>query len=539
MRVAWVGNAAFVCAVLTFGLSGCSSIDVERKYSPVGSSVGPLPLSRDHPSPFLNPRPRSVAIGLACSGGGSRAAYLTAAVLREIRRTGLAVTLPNDAARQAHLLDQIDFVSAVSGGALSAAYFVARIHDLKHSTDSQEWDEYLGRMAMNYRQRQWYAYGLLNPLSWARTLFTNFNRGHIARDDYHDQLYRGNTLADLPERPVLYVNAFDVGNRVRFVFSRHFIDTGYYQPKGWTNRLNEPQDITSENDLVFSRVDPGSVRLADAVYASSAFPFVYPNLALNHFGSKIPFQGRYLFLADGGLADNSGLLTLLTQMKAEAERSKTTRLVLGIYIDASIDAIGPGTVFQRRGVEDEYAWRDTYLGHGRGAVEAGFDHHEDAVFRFLDSTGVLLDELILNYRLKLVEAPFGRSSSRASWDDMVRSGQLLLRPLVIGLRLRHISDAYYAVWTRYKNASPSERLRLVELFEASGIPSGLEEGRDAWPAETFRGLAQRISDVKTDFVLEDGARRVLDLVAYLLVHGKLVPALNEWNAVVSSRAVAH
>src|SRR5262249_16177636 len=107
-------------------------------------------------------------------------------------------------------------------------------------------------------------------------LFSNYHRGMLARDDYDATLFKGATIADLPSRPALYLNSFDVANHVRFVFSKHYIDTGFYQPKGHQNMLSAPKDLTSENDLAFINVDPKSVRLADAVAASSAFPFRLP-----------------------------------------------------------------------------------------------------------------------------------------------------------------------------------------------------------------------------------------------------------------------
>lgn len=529
----WSVSAALMFAI---ALAGCSWLGSGRQYDPIGESASSFPLTRQQPFPFMVAKPRPISIGLACSGGGSRAAYLTAAILQEIHRAGLTIPLAREGEPASGLLSQIDFVSAVSGGALSAAYFVAHRDELLAHSQAQPWDEYLDRMMLNYREHQWYLRGLLNPLSWGRTLFTDFNRGNLAREDYDDHLYHGRTLGDLPQQPVLYLNAFDVGNRVRFVFSRHFSDTGYYQPKQWTNQMNVPQAITSENDLVFARVDPKSVKIADAVYASSAFPFIYPNLAVNHFGNKIAFQGQRLFLADGGLSDNSGLLTLLTQMKIEIEQAPSTRLVLAIYVDASIDAMGTGTKFQRQGIEETYAWRDTYLGHGRDSVDAAIDHHEDAVFQFLESTGVILDDLIPNYRLNLITPPSGATDSRVSWNDLMKSGQLLLRPLMIGLRLRHINDAYYTIWTRYKGTTDRDKHHLLDLFKKSAIPSGLDDGQETWPAETYGELQRRISEIKTDFALDENAQRTLDLVAYLLVHGKLVPAFDEWSTIAAERS---
>jgi NTE family protein len=57
-------------------------------------------------------------IGLAFSGGGTRAAAFSYGVLSEFERSDAG-----PARRNGSLLDRIDYVSGVSGGAVTAAYF--------------------------------------------------------------------------------------------------------------------------------------------------------------------------------------------------------------------------------------------------------------------------------------------------------------------------------------------------------------------------------------------------------------------------------
>jgi len=164
------------------------------------------------------------------------------------------------------------------------------------------------------------------------------------------------------------------------------------------------------------------------------------------------------------------------------------------------------------------------------------DHHEEAVFKFLETTGVVIDDLILNYETSLLAPPQTQIISRTSWDKSINSSQLLLRPLVIGLRLRDISDAYYSLWSRFKVDDHTEKRRLMQLFDAAHIPSGLlPDDSETWPAKTYAELERRLSEIKTDFVLEGGDRKVLDLAAYILVHGKLEPALTRWSEIARNR----
>jgi hypothetical protein len=57
-------------------------------------------------------------VGLAFSGGGMRAAAFSFGVLKELARSNVALR-----GRQVALIDHIDFVTGVSGGAVPAAYF--------------------------------------------------------------------------------------------------------------------------------------------------------------------------------------------------------------------------------------------------------------------------------------------------------------------------------------------------------------------------------------------------------------------------------
>jgi predicted acylesterase/phospholipase RssA len=371
MMLSW-RSAALLMALVLVAVAGVRLYyGPLRTLEPMGRCIkGAIDLN--NPVPFAQPRFGGTVVGIASSGGGSRATYLSAAVLREIRRGGSALMLGASPDANQNLLDQVDVMSSVSGSSLAAGYFVLNSEELKRANaDSILWTNYLDKMAVEYRTRQWYGQAATNPLVWGRVLFTDYNRGVLARDDYDALLFKGAALDRLPDRPVLYINAFDVANHVRFVLSKHYIDTTHFQPRDWWGKLSAPQTLTSENDLSFTRTEPSSIRLADAVYASSSFPIAYPNLPLNHCGSKILFQGQLIFLADGALADNSGLLSLLTQIQANLDVTAKRSTVVAISIDASVDRIDTnGTKFQQMGVEERYAWNNTIFGHAQESIYA-------------------------------------------------------------------------------------------------------------------------------------------------------------------------
>ena len=421
------------------------------------------------------------------------------------------------------ILSNIDAVSSVSGGSLASAYFVANAQKLLNSQpDSDEWRCYLDKMAISYRKREWDWMNILKPSVFFKLVFTNYNRGLLARDDYDKTLFHGATLADLPNRPAIYINSFDVANHVRFVFSKHYIDTTFFQSKDWWGKLNAPQEIASENDLSFCNLDPSSIRIADAVYASSAFPAAYPNFSVNHWGSKILFQGTKIFLADGGFADNSGLVSLLTQIRATMDEEAKGQLLLVIYIDASRENISTnGSKFQQEGREDTYAWRDTLIGHAMESIESGNTLVQDLTWKFVESTGVVTDQLNMNWPLVLKAKHTETAwNSKACWSDLCDRGVLLYRPCLIRLGLRDVANPDFP--KRFLNNGDS---RLQSLLRENHVKA---LGKfDPAPA-----LPERLSAIKTDFALSQADRRALDLAAYLLVNGKLADDLEQWNSIV-------
>jgi predicted acylesterase/phospholipase RssA len=513
-----------VIGVIAVTVTAARWLRVLPPYEPIGQCIkGGVAV--DDPRPFERFDPGPTVVGLAASGGGSRAAYLAAAVLREMRAS--SARIETEATTEARsLLDQIDAVSAVSGGALTAAYFVAYGEQLRSAdVDSPTWRSFLDKMAASYRLQQWYGRALSDPRIWVKYLFTNYHRGILARDDYDARLFRGATIADLPSRPALYLNSFDVANHVRFIFSKHGINTWFFQPKGAWGMLSSPQDLTSENDLTFLNIEPKSVRLADAVTASSAFPFAYPNVALNHCGSKILFQGSRVFLADGALADNSGLITLLTQMRAALDQSEGPHKVVAIAIDATLDRLDTnGSQFQQRGNEERYAYENTVVGHGVESVESGVALMQDLGTKFLESTGVETDQIDTNWPNSLTKRTGTCGpASKTSWTNMFEDGRLAARPLIIRLGLRDVMNPDFE--GQYGANLVGKEARFDELLRANAIAD------DNWQG-LRRSLQKTLAGIGTDFVLTEKSRHALDLAAYLLVQAKLAGDISAWNAAV-------
>src|SRR5262245_15100314 len=103
-RTRWpvAGGIALLCAIALTGCASAIAVRVPKAASVAPSCIGPAPDG----DPLL---------GVALSGGGSRAAVFGAAALEALGR----IRLPEGDS----LLQHIAYISSVSGGSLAASYY--------------------------------------------------------------------------------------------------------------------------------------------------------------------------------------------------------------------------------------------------------------------------------------------------------------------------------------------------------------------------------------------------------------------------------
>jgi NTE family protein len=240
---------------------------------------------------------------LAFSGGGTRAAAFAYAVLEELAATPVVL-----GSRPRRLLDEVDLISAVSGGSFTAAYYDGLYGDrVFHDFET----EFVKRPVEERLIVQ-----LLRPRNWVRLASLYFNRSQLAAESYDEHLFKGATFADLEQRsgPEILINATDLSTGGRFAFTRFFFDP-----------------ICS---------DLSSYRVALAVTASSAVPVLLTPVTLEKRAGSCGYRAptlpvvvesaddgaarlravernrasyldrdrrRFVHLMDGGISDNLGL----------------------------------------------------------------------------------------------------------------------------------------------------------------------------------------------------------------------------------------
>jgi NTE family protein len=241
------------------------------------------------------------------------------------------------------LLDEIDLISAVSGGAFTAAYYALNGRGafdsyapqfLDHDTEADLWRK------------------VLAPVNWPRLANPLVSRSDLEVEYFDQQLFKGATVHDVMTRsPRVIVTATDLVRAKPFAFTREQL-----------------------NGIC---VDPRSIPVARAVFASAATPVYFAPLVMQTFAGQCGYRPPnsisaealeesdvyrrerierlqsfldtsrfpYLHLADGALADNLGARAILDEVAlgdtvTDALRRNgfsRARRMLFIVVDARTD----------------------------------------------------------------------------------------------------------------------------------------------------------------------------------------------------------
>jgi NTE family protein len=325
----------FAILGVSAALCGCT-VNIEN--APINvpvnaAAVEPAPLpvapgSRGDPT---------TAIGVAFSGGGTRAAAFSFGVLQELART----QTPADLAGAA-LIDDVDFVSGVSGGSITASYFGYAgdaaltdfrekflVQDLQSTLHTDLWDP-----------RNWL-------FAWAGGV--NDRRGVQRWLDAH--LFHDATFSALnaPGKPIIWINASDIYNETPFVFDRQTF--GALCSDLSQLPLSEAVAASAAVPVAFAPIvmqsfpESCAYQLPDWARAALADPLSPEGLqayarALSNYHD--PAVMRYVKLLDGGLIDNFGLLGLsLRRLESNtpygpmsAAQAATLKRLLFVVVDA-------------------------------------------------------------------------------------------------------------------------------------------------------------------------------------------------------------
>ena len=340
-----------VLLILVPLLSGCAHYPVNAPLPAVDHRAGYR---------FQNVASRTnfddLALMLAFSGGGTRAAALSYSVLEELKKT--QVGPPGN---QHPLLEDVGLISSVSGGSFTAAFYAL-------------WGDRIFSDFEPLFLKKHVQTGLLlrtlAPWNQVRLASPRFSRSDLAAEYYDHLLFKGATFADLNAhagRPYLSVNATDLGSGARFEFTQ------------------------DEFDLL--RSDLSQFPISRAVAASSAFPVCLTPVVLKNYSAERPEpepewikailedpaassrlkylalqarsygdgRRRFVHLLDGGLSDNLGLRGALDRAMAREQSSPIPSVPLEIPRRIAIIVVDAHT-------DRDYGWDAKEHSLGLGAL---------------------------------------------------------------------------------------------------------------------------------------------------------------------------
>lgn len=279
-----------------------------------------------------------ILLVLTFSGGGSRAAALAYGVLEALKETPLATKMGKQ-----RLLEEIDMISAVSGGSITAAYF--GLFGERLFTDFRA--DFLQRDVRAELKDI-----ILTASTLTRLSSETFGKGDVLDEYFSQQLFGSATLDQLldADGPFVRINATDLFKGGQFGFT------------------------TDQFALICSDIEQFPV--SRAVAASSAVPLIFSPVTLTNHAGRCDYTPPqwlqkglqekginnrryriasnlntylereahpYIHLVDGGLADNLGLRAVMDYIVIEGglwntlQRFKLeeTRNIVLISVDAS------------------------------------------------------------------------------------------------------------------------------------------------------------------------------------------------------------
>ena len=226
-------------------------------------------------------------VGLSLSGGGYRAAAFHLGTLRALHNMGV--------------LDKIDVISSVSGGAITAAYYALNNDNFSEFDESLYSKLQKGIMSFTFvyvalitilfiaiPALLYHYIGLFASILSIAILLVGilllfykiFPISKIIEHEYNHHFYQKKQLNDLPKFPQISINATDMATANQFYFSKEYV--GSYRYK-------------------YDSFNASACPIAKAVMASSCVPFAFSPIRIpNAFITSVFDSKEKPQLFDGG-----------------------------------------------------------------------------------------------------------------------------------------------------------------------------------------------------------------------------------------------
>jgi len=252
-------------------------------------------------------RDNDIRLILTFSGGGSRAAALSYGVMQELRDTRF-----DEDGKTVSLLDETDYISSVSGGSFTSAYYGLFGDGLFENFE----DDFL-----KFNLEKHLFWRTFNPF----LLFSRQGRTESAIKYYQKFMFHGAKFADMihPDRPMIVINASDLGHGIRFSFIQEYFDLLCSELADYP--VADAVAASSAVPVLFNPVvvknydtcrgmkllGTEDLRKAEAFYPEEELPTVISQLMT--YGEKD--KRKFVHFVDGGITDNLGLRAIIDIME--------------------------------------------------------------------------------------------------------------------------------------------------------------------------------------------------------------------------------
>ena len=280
-------------------------------------------------------RTGDIELMLAFSGGGTRAAAFSYGVLKELRDTQVVIE-----GRSRRLLDEVNYISSVSGGSFTAAYY--GLYGEKIFDDFE-------KVFLRHNVEKKLIRGVLNPLRW----LTRRSRTEMAISYYEKHLFHGATFGDMKRKggPLILINASDLGHGVRFSFVQEYFNllcsdlSSFPVSRAVTASSAVPVLF---NPVVLEIYQDCKETMTDRLVAAEKHASKNPELVEVFDGLQSYFKKdkrKYAHFVDGGITDNLGLRAIweVTEIAGGAKETlkklklRPPRRFVIITVNASTD----------------------------------------------------------------------------------------------------------------------------------------------------------------------------------------------------------
>ena len=390
---------ATVTLMVMVTVSGCASYGVVENQQKLTAAT---PTLKQHQSLSGKERINDITVILAFSGGGSRAAALSYGVLKQLDSTSLGE-------QGRTLLDEVDNISAVSGGSITAAYYGLVGKDI--------FSGYLKSFLYQDNERL-----IVRKAASLSHLSSSKGRSESAIEYFDDLLFNGSKIKHFSENegPNIIINSSDLGRGVRLSFTPEYFG------------------------LLCS--DVNAFPIARAVVASSAVPLLFNPIVVQNYSGCNDGTPQWLLAAKKRLANDDEMSLVIKKLETltDKENRKYIHLVdggitdnLGLRAIYETVELAGGAVALQKQAQRQYPQRVLVISvdastEPQPAMDTSLEEPSVA-----ESITAITDIQIHRYNaatLKLFESKLNE------WAISVSTGERKVTPHFVKLSLKDLTD---------------------------------------------------------------------------------------------------